>query len=249
MAALRTIEEVASESDLLLRSKPGVWRYNEESPHIEAFVYDLATDSDDGVGTVDGYRIAQDWTVSSDLHLWNEADAMDGDVVRYVEALIRELRACEVVFDFAPSLASIQRTTLVRHVEVTGKIPTAELMRSAVACVAMIDAPTIMLVDPWPMAEERRSPQGKLHGRTNIPRLLELGFTRMVGSRFLWAWNSELDESLMEGYAYEKLVAAKRNGSLDGILNAPIADEIYGILPAGVAQIVDVPEPDDLTDE
>src|SRR6478752_3528277 len=53
MAALRTIEEVASESDLLLRSKPGVWRYNEESPHIEAFVYDLATDSDDGVGTVD----------------------------------------------------------------------------------------------------------------------------------------------------------------------------------------------------
>lgn len=112
----------------------------------------------------------------------------------------------------------------------------------------MMDAPVLMLVDPWPMSGERGSPQGKLKGRSNVPKLLELGFVRMVGSRLLWAWNAELGDTLMHDHSYVKLLNAKRTGTLDNVLGSPISEEIYGKLPNGLARTVDVPEPEDLNE-
>lgn len=251
---LRDVEKTASDSRLQLSSRQTVWDSDGDSPHIAKFKYDLlvneeGSDDPEKVGTVDGYRITQDWSVEDELDLWHEADALDGDVVRYVEALIRELRACEAVFGNAPELTTAQRITIVRHVEAKAKTELASLTQFAVACVATMDAPVLMLVDPWPMSSERRSAEGKLNGRQNIPRLLKLGFKRMVGSRFLWAWNAELSDSLMYKYSYQDLLEAKRKGSLDDILKSSIADEIYGRLPPGLAHAVDVPEPDELERE
>src|SRR5690242_18729014 len=114
---LRYIETVALESGLQFLSRDGVWRCDEDWPHIAAFHYELATQEGDDdklktVGKADGYRISQDWTIENDLQIWDEADALDGDAVRYVEALIREVRSCEQVFDFAPSLTTTQRITI-----------------------------------------------------------------------------------------------------------------------------------------
>lgn len=248
------VERVALASRLRLSSHGAVWDCDCDWPHIANFKYDLAVSDEDSdavttVGTVDGYRITQDWTVQHELDVWDEADALDGDVVRYVEALIRELRACEAVFGNAPDLTMAQRITIVRHVEATTKTELASLTQAAVACMAMMDAPVMMLVDPWPMSAERRTPQGKLDGRQNVQKLLKLGFKRMVGSRFVWAWNAELADSLMHGFSYDDLLNAKRQGALDAILKSPISAEVYGELPAGLAQAVDVPEPDDLTRE
>ncbi|MFZ5896864.1 MAG: hypothetical protein ACOY0T_37755 [Myxococcota bacterium] len=199
---LRDIEKFATDSRLQLSNHGTIWDCASDWPHIATFQYDLAVCEDDSdeftsVGAVDGYRITQDWTVEHEVDLWDEADALDGDVVRYVEALIRELRACEAVFKHAPDLSTAQRITIVRHVEAKTKAELASLTQGAVACMAMMDAPALMLVDPWPMSAERRSPEGKLSGRQNIQKLLKLGLKRMVGSRFLWGWNAELAESLM----------------------------------------------------
>lgn len=251
---LRDVETVAESSGLILRIRDHEWTVDEDSPHIAPFRYELArykpnTESGEAMGTADGYRIAQDWTVESDLELWDEADALDSDAVRYVEALIRELRACERVFDVAPSLTTAQRITIVRHVEPADVVDSGELIQGAVACIAMMDAPVLMLVDPWPMAADRRTPKGRLKGRGHIPKLLELGFVRMVGSRFLWAWNRELSDSLMAEYSYDALLGAQREGELDKILKTPLSQAAYGPLPDDVAKTVDVPTPDDFTED
>jgi hypothetical protein len=103
---LGDVERVAANANLHFLNRAGDWAYSEDSPHITQFRYDLATYDDEErlvtLGTADGYRIAHDWSIQSALQIWDEADALDGDIVRYVEALIRELRACEKVFDFAP---------------------------------------------------------------------------------------------------------------------------------------------------
>ncbi|AUX36460.1 MULTISPECIES: hypothetical protein [Sorangium] len=251
---LRAAETVVLESGLQFLSQGEAWRYDEDWPHIATFHYKLATDEEDGdrlktLGEADGYRISQDWAVESDLQIWNEADALDGDVVRYVEALIREVRSCEQVFDSAPSLTTAQRITILRHVEAVRGVESTHLMQAAAASLAMMDAPVLMLVDPWPMADERRGAKGKLSGRSHIAALLEIGFVRMVGSRFLWAWNRELSEGLMADYSYDKLLAAKRKGALDEILNSPLSEAVYGSLPKDVASRIDVPDPDDLMSE
>ena len=106
-----------------------------------------------------------------------------------------------------------------------------------------------MLVDPWPVSEERKAPSGKLKGRGNFPLLLKLGFYRMVASRFLWAWNHEMSDCLMHSYSYRKLLAAKQKGELDKLLRVPVSDEVYGPMPSALAQIMDVPEPDDISRE
>lgn len=251
---LQDIETVALESGLQLLSGDEVWRFDEDWPHIRRFHYRLAISEGDDeelktVGEADGYRVVQDWAVENDLQIWDEADALDGDVVRYVEALIRELRACEEAFDFAPSLDSAQRVTILRHVEAVKGVDSARLMQSAAASLAMMDAPVLMLVDPWPMADQRRAARGKLRGRSHIPALLKIGFVRMVGSRFLWAWNRELSEGLMAAYSYEKLLSAKRKGALDKVLNTALSEAVYGDLPKDVARMIDVPDPDDLMNE
>jgi hypothetical protein len=106
-----------------------------------------------------------------------------------------------------------------------------------------------MLVDPWPMAGDRRTPSGRMKGRSHIPKLLELGFVRMVGSRFLWAWNREMSDNLMADYSYDALLSAKRKGALDDILKTPLSHAVYGPLPDDVAERVDVPKPDDFTED
>lgn len=215
---LRNIEKVSKKARLHLTSNI-VWSCDQDWPHIANFKYDVSAPQKAGeerrsVGQIDGYRITQDWTVQHALNLWDEADALDGDVLRYVEALIVELRACELVFGFAPDLTTAQRITIVRHFQANEKPTPAKQMQAVISSVAMMDAPVLMLVDPWPMAGERRTPAGKLAGRKNFPELLKVGFVRMVGSRFLWAWNHELSESLMAEYSYEKLLEAKKDGRL-----------------------------------
>lgn len=251
---LKGVEKVAADSRLQLTSRETVWDCESDWPHIAEFDYELGSNELDAdevpiVGKVDGYRITQDWTIRSELDVWDEADACDGDVVRYVEALIRELRACKAVFGSAPDLTMAQRITIVRHVEAKDPANLASLTQSAVACIAMMDAPVLMLVDPWPMSAERRSAQGKLNGRQNIQKLLELGFKRMVGSRFLWAWNAQLRRRLMRGYSYQGLLGAKRQGALDSLLSSSVATEVYGELPSALAHAVDVPQPEDLERE
>jgi hypothetical protein len=58
-------------------SSPSEWSFDSDSPHIAAFQYELATLDDseqhEKLGSVDGYRIAQDWTIESDLQLWDES--------------------------------------------------------------------------------------------------------------------------------------------------------------------------------
>lgn len=221
---------------------PTIWDGDGDSPHIAKFKYDLLVKKEESRSRKGRHRgrlqITQDWSIEDEVDLWHDADPLDGDIVRYVEALIRELRVCEAVFGHTPELTTAQRITIVRHV--TAK---------AVACMAMMDAPVLMLVDPWPMSAERHSPKGKLKGRQNIPKLLKLGFKRMVGSRFLWAWNAELGDTLMYKYSYQDLLEAKRGGELDAVLKSSIADEIYGKLPAELAHAVDVPQPDELERE
>jgi hypothetical protein len=220
---LGDVEAVAAEADLHFLNREGDWSYSDDWPHITRFHYELATHESDGeelvtIGMADGYRITQDWAVESDLQLWDEADALDGDVVRYVESLIREVRACQKVFSFAPDLTTAQRVTILRHVEAKKEGHSALLTQRAAACLAMMDAPVLMLADPWPMSDQRSFARGKLKGRSHVPNLLALGFVRMVGSRFLWAWNRELSESLMADYSYEALLAAKKQGKLLQIL-------------------------------
>lgn len=253
---LQNIEQAASDSGLQLSEKSGGWTYYEDHPHIARFRYELwACGSDDEtealekVGEVDGYRITQDWTVEHELELWDEADALDSDAVSYVEALIRELRACGEVFTLAPDLTMAQRITIVRHVEAAAAVDSAALTRRAVACVAMMDAPVLMLVDPWPMSHERSAPAGKLKGRSHAAKLLELGFVRMVSSRFIWAWNREFSESSMEEYSYGKLLSAKREGKLDKVLKSPLAEDVFGPLPTHLAESLGVPDPDGLMRE
>lgn len=251
---LRNFEDVAMQAGLHFTSVDDSWTCQGDWPHIAPFAYQLTTydgaaDDFTAVGRIDGYRVTQDWTVESELQLWDEADALDGDVVGYVDALIRELRACEEVFDSAPNLTLAQRTTIVRHVEIADGLDSAALTQGAVASIAMMDAPVLMLVDPWPMAEQRRSAAGKLAGRGHIPKLLELGFVRMVGSRFLWAWNRELSELLMADYAYDELLAAKQRGTLDTILTSRLSEELHGPIPDDLADMIRFPNPEDSTTE
>lgn len=181
------IDRVAQESLLELHSERGYWAYNEEHPHITSFAYTLRRYDEKprrSVGNVDGYRIRHDWVVESDTAIWDEADALDADVVTYVEALIREFRVCDHVFGVAPTLASFQSVTILRHVEAKPGADSGELLRDTTACLAVMDAPSLMLVDPWPMPTERRAARGKVKGRSHVAQLLKLGFSRMLGSRF-----------------------------------------------------------------
>lgn len=232
----RPHEKVAAEKPLIFSAEGEQWYFAEDHPHLSLFQYIIATpgepDCDDpeevALGTVSGYRIAQDWT-AGDLDLWEEADACDGDVTVYVESLIREVRCCEKALSTGmSSLDSAQRITIVRHVEPLPGVDGDCLLQWVAASLALMDAPTIMLVDPWPYAEERDTPQGKLAGRGRLAKLLEIGFVRMVGSRFVWAWNRELSELLMEVYDYDALVKAKKAGRLDDVLNTSVAAEVFG---------------------
>lgn len=250
---LRDAEKVAIASGLHLVGGHQVWSCDNDWPHITPFAYDLAKhDAEEELqtlGKVDGYRVAQDWTIDHDIDLWDEADALDADVVRYIEALIREVRACEEVFEIAPTVTHAQRITIVRHVDSFSTADLPALTCEATAALAVMDAPGMMLVDPWPMASERGSAAGKLKGRAQFPELLKLGFQRMVGSRFMWCWSRELSEGLMASYSYATLLAAKRKGELDKVLNASLGEELHGPLPPGLAAIVDLPAPNDIVDE
>lgn len=261
-AMLHGYEEIARDSGVHLLGKATEWVYDEDSPHITPFEYEVRMDLGEtveletdevrdpiAVGSVDGYTIAQDSCIESDLALWEEADAMDGDVVSYVEALIREMRACELVFEYSPDILMVQRITMVRHVEVKEGISSAMLMQQVVSALATMHAPVLMLVDPWPLSEERRLAKGKLEGRGHVPRLLEIGFVRMVGSRFLWAWNRQLSAVAMADYSYERLLSAKRQGALDEVLKTSLFESVYGDLSDELARRMGIPSWNDLLDE
>lgn len=216
--------------DLRLTAIDPSWEVSEESPHLWPFSYAIARRSSasetfEPVGTVVGYRIVQDWTVRTDLELWDEADAVDPDAVLYVDSLIRELRACAAVFGVSPSLSDAQRITIVRHVEPIGAVDSTYLIQGVVASLARMDAPVFMLVDPWPLVDELGTAAGRMRGRRHIASLLQIGFVRMVSSRFVWAWNTEMAECLLADYCHDELLAAKRTGSLDEELGSRLAEE------------------------
>jgi hypothetical protein len=248
-------ERVARNADLLLTATNPKWSVREESPHIWKFSYEIATPRDSGesfqiLGSVDGYRIVHDWTVESDLDLWDEANALDPDIVEYVDSLIRELRACEAAFNVSPSLTNAQRVLIVRHVEAAAGVDSPSLIHGTVASLAMMDAPVIVLADPWPMPNEQATPAGVSLGRKHIASLRELGFVTMVGSRFVWAWNAEMDESWMSEYSYEKLLAAKQAGELDAALKSRLADEVRGLpLPDDALFPAGTPKPGTATED
>ena len=251
---LKNVEEVAEKAGLQFHGDGEQWSYVADSPHISPFIYEVtAYDDDDSedavaVGSVDGYRIAQDWTLESDAQIWEEADAIDDDVVQYVDALIRELRACHQLFH-SPEIVSIQRIVIVRHVQPREGVDAPAFIRNVAASIAMMDAPVLMMIDPVMMPDERQTASGKLKGRSQVPGLLDLGFVRMVGSRCLWGWNRQMQELEMREFAYDKLVAARREGELDGVIDAHIGSEVYGDVPSSTARLLGIPGPDDLMDD
>src|SRR5512142_383816 len=134
---LRDIQKAASVCGLTL-SRNDAWRYDDDYPHISKFSYAIGENDEESedlrtMGSINGYRIVQDWTVEADAQLWDEADALARDAVCYVEALIREVRACNLAFDGSWDLTMAQRITIVRHVEAQEGIDLATLTRSAVA--------------------------------------------------------------------------------------------------------------------
>lgn len=252
---LRDIEQIVLEAGLEFTGKVS-WSAVEGYPHIDSFSYKVerpVAEDEDGeyelktMGTVDGYRITQDWTVQHDLTIWEEADALDGDVVSYVEGLIREVRVCEKVFEIAIDITSAQHILIVRHFEFESGEESSNAVRDIVASLIMMNAPVLVLVDPWPIYEERVAPKGKLHGRGRVRELLKLGLKRMVGSRFLWGWNREQSEGSMSEYSYEQLLKAKECGDLDGVLKSPIHQEVYGPgMTKELAEQMGLPDGDDL---
>lgn len=249
-SGLKNIEETlrAAEATLeLVADPPEVWTYVEDHPHIARFEYQVRAwygESEEAkvIGKVDGYRIAHDCSNVSDLALWDEADALDGDVVTYVESLIRECRVCEKVNRLAPHLSCAQRITLVRHFEPRSDDSAGDLFKLVVAALAMMDAPVFMLVDPRLLPEHRQHAEGKMKGRGHFAKLMELGFTRMIASSYAWAWNSEMAEGMLEDYDYEGLLSAKQNGVLDAILDSRIAHEVHPGLPDELADSIGMPD-------
>jgi hypothetical protein len=245
------VEEFAINSGLMLVGEEE-WFSWSEWPHVNSFKYDVMGhgEGDDEyvkLGSVQGYRVRQDWTVDSSHKLWDEADALDADVVAYVDALIRELRACAQVFICSPSSPTMaQHITILGHLALDAQVEdSVRLWRDVSACVAMMDVPTIMLVDPHAMPQERKKSVNKLKTRNQIVGLKELGFVRMVGSRFLWGWNREMSDSAMSDYSYAQLLAAKQTGALDAVLKAHISEEVYGEVPDHVKKMMGLPDPDD----
>ena len=247
---LHNIEETACEGELHLCSSSSEWEYCEDSPHILPFHYQLIlldpeTDETTEMGHADGYRIRHNWTAKTELSVWDEGDALDADIVRYIEALIKEFRACDEVFDTGFSIIDVPHITILRHVEANEGVDSATLIKNTAASIAMMDAPTFMLVDPALMPKERKQPAGRLQGRAHIPGLIELGFVRMVSAPYVWGWDQRMVETIMQTYSYDTLSDAKQAGILDDILNRRIAQEMYQGLPDEVADQMDFPGPND----
>jgi len=242
------VEKIATECGFKLAGEEE-WDPDADAPHIMPFIYDVSGTSDDEefeVGTVHGYRIRHNWTVTNSLKLWDEADSMDADVVTYVDALIRETRACEKVFDSYLRLTSAQHVTILCHLDLKPEVTDhVRAWRDVAACIAMMDVPTIMLVDPHALPDDRKKSVNKLKARNQIKALKELGFVRMVGSRFLWGWNHEVSESSMDGYSYSQLLEAKKEGKLSDVLKAHLSEEVHGKLPDHVKKTMGYPDPDD----
>lgn len=206
------------------------------APHITSFKYDVCCEDpedDDGerrirIGSIDGYRVAQDWTLD-EADVWDEADSYDGDIESYCGALIRELRCVDRVFGVGPSLSHAQRVTIVRHVTVDDEWVEHSVWSMAVAAVLMLDAPTMCIVDPQAF-HRTGQPEERLETRGRISSLLPLGFQRMVSAEHLWGWNTEMQECLLEGYDYLELVKAKQDGRLAEELRHSTFEEFYNDL-------------------
>lgn len=242
------VEKIAYESGLRMIGTDE-WDSGGDSLWITPFCYEISYGDDRELefGIAHGYRVRQDWTVKKPQQVWDEADALDGDAAVYVDALIREQRACARVFNCSASLVTAQSVTLLRHLELKPGVPTdpSRAWRDVAACLAVIDAPTFMVVDPHAVADERHKSVNKLSARAHIVALKQLGFVRMVGSRFLWGWNRDMSESFMSSYCYSTLMEAKKAGELSDILHARISDEVYGETSPYVRKALDLPDPDE----
>lgn len=227
-----------------------VWSACGDHPYISTFAYEILAPDDEfepeeRVGTVDGFRISQNWVTEDELLIWDQADAISGDAVRYVDAVIRELRAFDALDGLGPALTSLQRVTIVRHVHGVDQGAPHRVWTACVASLLLMDAPRMIVVDPRGMPDERDA-SGALAARGRTHDLLRLGLSRMVGAPLLWGWDRELSESLMESYSYDAMREARLSGQLDGIIDAQLWKEVYEHLGDDHATSFDLPSPDDL---
>jgi hypothetical protein len=250
-------EAAAKKAALVLYQTDGwVYAVVEEHPHVHSFEYEVHRRVDEEedldaetikVGTVSGYVLSHDWT-TAEIDLWEECDAFTGDASAYADSIIRELRACNIVFDMSGvDLASMQRVLMIGHVQSEPGVDSARLVHDVVATLVAKETPKLTLVDPWPLA--RADATDRLEGRKRVATLLKLGFVRMVGSRFVWGWDRENADNLMHEYSYDDLRAAKQAGKLDEVLKHSAAEDVYG---AGVSKVLDqahLPNPDRLMEE
>jgi hypothetical protein len=238
--------EVARDADLAFKSVDFLWRVDWDSPHITEFSYDVyvsvdpeeegeeedvvaddhAVLDDEGVpmrriGAVRGYLISHDGT-DRRLNIWDEADALDGELEAYVSQIRTELKACRKVFA-APQIEDFLKIVVVQDFESADGIDSVAWIAKVVATLAQKEMPNLMLVDPRVMPDQPGemsatrvvqaswSDAAKLKGHAHAEALAELGLTQMVCAGHMWGWSKG---ELMKKYSREALLGLKSAGAL-----------------------------------
>lgn len=228
-----------ADADLSLRSNASTWwRPDVDSPHITAFSYDVFVDVDEDevededdpafefleesevpvrkVGTLRGYTIAHDGA-NPRLDVWDEADALDGEIESYVSEIKEELRACGDLFD-APSIEDFRCIVVVGDFSTVAGVDSVAWIEKAVATLARKEMPNLLLVDPrvvpdipgrstpTELVQASWSDAAKLKARAHADALASLGLTQMVLSDHLWGWTKG---KLMKKYSRQALLAKR----------------------------------------
>lgn len=221
-------ESVALDGNIYLKSEgDDFWYLVEDYPHINSFDYYVyASGGKDGedkvkIGFVRGYIIAHSGNVSSE-EIIEEADGLDGEIYSYTEYLAEELRVTASVLNTGFDLACISRLLIVSHLQAEPNVDTRALMRLTVASLALKEAPSLILVDPYEMPtakeveeelrterqERRRIPRLTTIAQMHMDALSTLGFIRMVTAPHMWGWSTEIADMSMDDYSRAELVKA-----------------------------------------
>src|SRR5688572_26618673 len=219
MASLK-YARIAEDADLSLKSNASPWwRTGSDWPHIRQFDYEVYVKVDDDdiededgmvfpedsdipvrkIGTLSGYVISHDGSLRN-LNIWDEADALDGEVESYVAQIKEELKACNEVFD-APEIEDFRCVVIVRDFSVVDGIDSVSWIAKAVATLASKEKPNLLLVDPRVMPDipgsasateiiqASWSAAANLKATAHAHALAALGLTQMVTSGHMWGWS------------------------------------------------------------